>query len=92
MSKAVRALPRYPQVLSQALANPVRLRDMVFALRLADELTPCPAQAHTALLILRQFIAQSADVSAEHLIHSFQTPPTVAAENTPEKAYTNHAN
>ncbi|CAD7740088.1 hypothetical protein J7369_14295 [Xanthomonas phaseoli pv. dieffenbachiae] len=92
MSKATRALPRYPQALSQALANPARRRDMEFALGLADELTPCPARAHTALLILRQFLAEFAGTAPEDLIRSFQSQPGAAATKKRNEATTTYAN
>lgn len=92
MSKATRALPRYPQVLSQALASPVRRRDMEFALALAEELTPCPARAHTALLILRQFLAESAGTTPEDLFRSFQSQSAAATANTRIEATTTYAN
>lgn len=41
-------------------ADPVRCRNIGFALRLADEVSPSPAAAHTALLVLRDLVLELA--------------------------------
>lgn len=41
-------------------ADPMRCRNIGFALRLADEVSPSPAAAHTALLVLRDLVLELA--------------------------------
>ncbi|MDQ1090697.1 hypothetical protein QE400_000110 [Xanthomonas sacchari] len=45
-------------------ADPVRARNIAFALGIADEVSPSPAAAHTALLVLRELLLELAGHSS----------------------------
>lgn len=51
------------ETLERLRADPIRARDIGFALRLADEVAPSPAAAHTALLVLRNLVAELAGLT-----------------------------
>ncbi|MDH0740967.1 MULTISPECIES: hypothetical protein [Lysobacteraceae] len=51
------------EALERLRADPIRARDIGFALRLADEVAPSPAAAHTALLVLRNLVAELAGLT-----------------------------
>lgn len=50
--------------------------DLAFALSLAEELTPSPSKAHTALLILRDRLADAAGVSVAELMNAHAAAPS----------------
>ncbi|AOY69398.1 hypothetical protein XEUV354_08290 [Xanthomonas euvesicatoria] len=51
------------EALERLRADPMRTRDIGFALRLADEVAPSPAAAHTAPLVLRNLVAELAGLT-----------------------------
>lgn len=51
----------------------VQLDDLGRALALSEEVSPCPAAAHTALLILRSTLAKALDLSVTDLFSATGT-------------------
>lgn len=52
-------------------SDPAKVRNLAFALNLAEEVAPAPAPAHTALLILRDRLAAFVGVSPDNLVRMF---------------------
>lgn len=65
-----------------SLLSEPQSNDLAFALSLTEELTPVPAKAHTALLILRDRLADAVGVSVADLMQAHAADPATT-ENWP---------
>ncbi|MBP2480148.1 hypothetical protein J3A72_000440 [Stenotrophomonas sp. PvP093] len=54
--------------LSELFCDPVRAADLAFALRISDDLSPSPATAHTALLVMRAALARALEMSESEIL------------------------
>jgi hypothetical protein len=63
--------------------NEPQCEDLAFALALTDELTPLPSKAHTALLILRDRLADAMGVSVAELMDAHAAASTNTTKNWP---------
>lgn len=59
----------------------VQMKDLAVALALSEEVSPCPAAAHTALLILRSTLARALHLTDAELLAAAGISPSYLARS-----------
>lgn len=71
-----------PAALQEIIEDPVRRRDMQFALCAADMVSPPPDVSHTALVVLRDAISRLAGIHESELVARFALPTSYRTPNS----------